>query len=798
MKKLKHLLVMGALLFAGFAASASTIIVNSNILANKTWYRTNTYVLQGFIYVKGGATLTIQSGTIIKGDKGTKGALIVERGSKLIANGTVTQPIVFTSNQPVGTKNRGDWGGVILLGKAPTNQPGNAALGLAPGEGIIEGGFVAPDGVYGGTDPHDNSGSLKYVRIEYAGIAFQPNNEINGLTMGAVGDGTTIEHIQVSYSGDDSFEWFGGTVNCKWLIAFRGIDDDFDTDNGYSGKLQFLVGLRDPDVADNTVAGGASHGFESDNDPTASAGTPKTKALFSNVTIIGGNPTNAALPLVAGARIRRNTEESIYNSILMGFPAGLYIDGATTEANATANLLQFQNNIVACPQPLKVVTGSTFDIATYVTNQSGNTLFASAANASNNDVLLNDPFNLAAPNFLPQGGSPALLGAAFTNDRLVDAFFTPVSYRGAFGSSNWTSCWAEWDPQNQTYLVNPIDLAPVASIATGNPLTHCAGINVNFNANTGSGLVYQWYKGNAAQSGATSSTYANSAAGDFKVLVTNLRGCTKYSNTLTAVVDAPSVAISNGNNLSLCVNNPVALSSSSVTATSYQWTQDGADIIGATLSTYNATATATYAVRVVNGNGCTAVSSNKVVNSTTPKPTVTVNGFAGICPPQTTQLAATTVSGLSYQWQVYNGSAYSNISGATGANYTVTSPGKFRVRAISSFGCATMNSAAKTISNSCRFADQISGTKENVLTVYPNPFSKEATLTFNVENDSKVSINIFDMTGKLVMEVANGEFHEGENQLILVADKLISGLYVARISINGSVQETVKLSIQKN
>ncbi len=173
---------------------------------------TNVYFLQGWTYVKSGATLTIEPGTIIRGDKINKAAIIVEPGGKLIAEGTPAAPIVFTSNQTAGSRNYGDWGGIILCG--------NAVINVTGGTAVIEGGVGT---VYGGTNDNDNSGIMKYVRIEFPGIAFQPNNEINGLTFGGVGDGTTIDYVQVSYSGDDSYEWFGGFVNAKHLVAHRGL-----------------------------------------------------------------------------------------------------------------------------------------------------------------------------------------------------------------------------------------------------------------------------------------------------------------------------------------------------------------------------------------------------------------------------------------------------------------------------------------------------------------------------------------------------------------------------------------------
>jgi len=173
------------------------LTIKGSITSNTVWAAKNKYLLEGFVYVESGATLTIEPGTIIKGDKATKATLIVKPGGKLIAEGTKTKPIVFTSNQTKGSRNYGDWGGVVLLGKAKVNK----TPATIEGENITQ---------FGGTDDNDSSGILKYVRIEYSGIAFETDKEINGLTMGGVGKGTVLEYIQVSYNGDDGFEWFGG------------------------------------------------------------------------------------------------------------------------------------------------------------------------------------------------------------------------------------------------------------------------------------------------------------------------------------------------------------------------------------------------------------------------------------------------------------------------------------------------------------------------------------------------------------------------------------------------------------
>ncbi|MBA3647703.1 MAG: T9SS type A sorting domain-containing protein [Chitinophagales bacterium] len=472
MKKCFILLTMSSLIVVKSFAQSPIDTVSGYITSNTTWTKSNVYFMKGFIYVINGATLTIEPGTLIKGDKASKGSLVVTRGCKVIADGTPGEPIVFTSNGPQSFRTYGDWGGVVLLGKATINQPG--------GEALIEGGIEdgLGNGTYGGgatPDDNDNSGIIRYVRIEFPGIAFQPNSEINGLTCGGVGRGTILDHIQVSYSGDDSYEFFGGTVNAKHLIAFRGLDDDFDTDNGFGGKLQFLYGLRDPNIAD--VSG--SNGFESDNDATGSADIPITKATFSNVTIAG--PRVTATTSINGsfkraAHLRRNTQQDIYNTILMAYPTGLMIDGPAAEANALADQLQVRNTIIAgCTANFEVVAGSTFDISTWF----GTPAYNNATYANNTDLMLTDPFNLAGPNAMPLIGSPALTGADFTNTNLTDPFFEAVSYRGAFGDSDWTSGWTNWTPGNTAYTavhdpksISEINLYP-------NPMTTQATLNLN-------------------------------------------------------------------------------------------------------------------------------------------------------------------------------------------------------------------------------------------------------------------------------------------------------------------------------
>lgn len=409
-----------------------TVQLEGNSNQNYTFDSSKTYLLKGFVYVEEGATLTVQPGTVIKGDKTTKGTLIIKRGGKILANGTSANPIVFTSAEAIGTRNPGDWGGIIICGKAPINLPG--------GEGQIEGG---PDALYGGTNSTDNSGVLQYVRIEYAGIPFQPNQEINGLTLGGVGSGTLIDYIQISYCGDDSYEMFGGNVNLNHIISYKTTDDDFDTDNGYTGKIQFGVILRDANIAD--VSG--SNGFESDNDAAGSTVTPITKAIYSNISVFGpkqdtGFAVNSNFK--RGAHLRRNTQTCIYNSLISGYPVGLLIDGTNCENSASAYDLQFKNNIIAsCNTPLAVASGSTFNISTWFNDVT----FGNSIQYTNTN-LTSDPYG-TTPDFLPVAGSLLLSGADFSSMNLSG--FQQVTYRGAFGTTNWTQGWANWNPQNTAY-----------------------------------------------------------------------------------------------------------------------------------------------------------------------------------------------------------------------------------------------------------------------------------------------------------------------------------------------------------
>ncbi|SFS39377.1 hypothetical protein SAMN04487890_101241 [Mucilaginibacter polytrichastri] len=448
--------------------TSTTVEVTGDIATSTTWTANKIYYLKGYVYVTNGATLTIEPGTIIKGDKASKGTLIITRGSKINATGTVDKPIVFTSNVAAGGRSSGDWGGIILLGKAPIN-PSSGVATIEGGITATGGGDVAKYIQYGGTDAADNSGTLKYVRIEYAGIPFAPDSEINGLTMGGVGSGTTLDYIEVYRSGDDSYEWFGGTVNAKHLLSIGAVDDDFDTDFGFAGKIQFGLAQRAQVIADFS----GSNGFESDNDASGSNNAPQTNAAFSNMTIIGplltaiasgGTISNINANFQHAAQIRRNSAISISNSLLTNYTEGVYFDDGTvatagaTSSNYTAGRLVFANNVIYdCNAKGNEVKGQNKTL--FETQVRLNNVFDASKTVLD---LLTDPLkygldfkaatnaNAGTPNFTVKAGSAAAAGAAFTG-KFADAFFDKVDYKGAFGTDNWAATWASFDPQNIAY-----------------------------------------------------------------------------------------------------------------------------------------------------------------------------------------------------------------------------------------------------------------------------------------------------------------------------------------------------------
>ena len=458
------------------AIPPKTIVDIEGVLeGNVSWTKDKIYRLKGFVRVGEEAVagtvtkvgvLTIQAGTTIIVDINTKGTLVVQRGSKVIAEGTAAEPIVFTSGQAVGARNPGDWGGVVLCGKAVNNQGANIEL-----EGAYK-------GFHGGTADDDNSGVLKYVRIEYAGVPIIPNAEINSLTMGSVGSGTKLEYVQASYGLDDSFEWFGGTVNAKYLIAYKGTDDDFDADFGWSGTVQFALGYRDGNLAD----GSGSNGFEVDNDANGSANTPFTSPTFANVSIVGPRGSNTSyvdLNFQNGAQLRRNNKIKIYNTFITGYPTGLYIDSqkGSAKANALAGDLVTKNVVIAgtashgtggfgggntniyglgvAVSDVEQLAKSSTSVSILIGTDSPTTWFKAIAGNKVLTTTANTGISSSLwavsgrPTFtLTAGGSESLIGTALPT--LTGT--TATDYVGAFKDTDWTATWAEFAPNTVLYL----------------------------------------------------------------------------------------------------------------------------------------------------------------------------------------------------------------------------------------------------------------------------------------------------------------------------------------------------------
>jgi hypothetical protein len=440
----------------GNPTAGQTITLQGRINADTILRKQNTYILKGLVYMVGNKTMTIEAGTTIKGSfSGSDvAALIITRGSKIEAKGSPTEPIVFTSASP--NPQSGDWGGIVICGKAAINSSFNGTAGLFQVEGGVDNGNG--DGLAGSGDAvaptpvnNDNSGILSYVRIEYAGYAFQPDKEINSLTLAGVGNGTTIDHVQTVYAKDDAFEWFGGTVNCKYLIALKTQDDDFDTDNGYNGMVQFGLVLRDSLIADIST----SEAFESDNNASGTTATPKTSAIFCNVTAIGPRATlaNVGNSLYrAGAQIRRNSALSIFNSVIMGWPQAILIDAGTgraTDLNIADSTLRIRYTTLA-GNTINVKYTASASAPTGATDATmlawfTNPFFGNNILTNVSDAKLIQPFNYINPDPTPFAGSngyqPIVSGANFTDPLLNNAFFTPVTFRGGIAPAGPDATW---------------------------------------------------------------------------------------------------------------------------------------------------------------------------------------------------------------------------------------------------------------------------------------------------------------------------------------------------------------------
>ena len=390
-------------------------VLQGRITANTTLEAAREHLLRSAVFIEAGATLTIEPGTTIFGEGATNGTLVIARGGRIVADGTATNPIVFTSDAPEGSQGRGQWGGLIINGSAPINQGAEAF-----GEGDT--------GAYGGNNPADSSGILRYVRVEYAGIEFSPDNELNGIAFQGVGSGTVVEHVQVHFNQDDGIEMFGGTVNIKYAVVSGARDDSFDWTDGWTGKGQFWVALQRGDDADN--------GFEVDNLAVDNEATPRSNATIYNVTLVG-DPNGPKSD--TGLLLREGSAGTYRNFIVTGFnAAGVEVNGASSQALAQSGDLTVRNSIFFNNKP-----------GNFAEPADGFDARAWAMQAANNnaevDPKLIDAFNQTNPDFRPSPDSPAVDGTVPVAQPPSDGFFESVNFIGGVGpNDNWLAGWTNF------------------------------------------------------------------------------------------------------------------------------------------------------------------------------------------------------------------------------------------------------------------------------------------------------------------------------------------------------------------
>jgi hypothetical protein len=413
------------------------IVVTGQVTGTETWTNNFYYVLRGAVFVRDGATLNIQAGTRVIGESGSVGTLIVLRGGRLNAIGTREQPIVFTSDQAIGNRDRGDWGGLIINGRAPVNLEG--------GEGEGE----ADTGVYGGTDPNDNSGTLRYVRVEYAGVEFSPDNELNGIAFQGVGRGGSFEFIQVHMNRDDGLEWFGGTADIKYAVVTNAADDSFDWTFGWTGRAQFIVLSQRGDDADN--------GIEADNNEFNNNLLPRSNPQIYNITLCGDNDFSEGTESVRAANLRRGTAFTIRNFLLTGFKGtGFQIETSNTATTGQVDNGTTQMGAGVSWNVVNTRTGASAPMHSSVTPYINSGRFpnirlvpgiATAANEAEIGLSTAACSNHAAPNFQPTGVATLAGGQLAPIQPPNDGFFDTVTFIGAVPpapADDWTRGWTSF------------------------------------------------------------------------------------------------------------------------------------------------------------------------------------------------------------------------------------------------------------------------------------------------------------------------------------------------------------------
>jgi len=446
----------------GNGNESNVVVLNSDIIGNRTLSSDSVYVIEGFVEVRAGATLTIPAGMEIFSDPATFGSIVTLRGDggassgRLVVQGTHANPVIFLPGTQQDAQNaslspsqvtacaRGSAGGIVLHGDAPVNQIGPISEGVQR--------------PFGGDDPTDDSGDIQFLVILCGGHEIAPDNEINGLTFAGTGSGTRISHVQAHLIADDGFEWFGGTTNADHLISSGNDDDAFDCDWGWNGTVQFGLAVQDRDLA--------NRGTECDNDGDGSDFTPITDPQFWNMTYIGAGVEQANSEINDGPFLRRNSSPDIRNAIVANFGnVGIVVDGTGSQDQATQgnlvldHILFFGNQALAsdaaqgagtCLEQNVNFRGgaeSGYHLQGVATAFDGNTFVCEDPQFMS--VNFADPINGTQPDPRPQAGSPALdpaNAATPTGPGIVDAGAT---YLGAFSGTDWTVPWSVWvSPSN--------------------------------------------------------------------------------------------------------------------------------------------------------------------------------------------------------------------------------------------------------------------------------------------------------------------------------------------------------------
>lgn len=409
--------------FATTSTQPKTCIISGVLTGDVTLTNDANWVLQGGVFVgeDGGATgnLTIEPGTRVLGVTGND-FLAVQRGSKIFAEGTANAPIVFTGpfNASDESAGPGNWGGLVINGRAPLNICDDS-VPLSDCQDVGEGG----SGNFGGDQPHDSSGVLKYVRVQFGGFRINDEDELNGIALQGVGDGTVVDFVQVHANEDDGLEAFGGTVNVKHLVLTNIVDDSLDWTHGWDGKVQYLVVKQDPDAANDKERGIEADNFELNNDAS-----PRSQPMIANATFIGADSDNRT---TTGILLRRGTGANFTNVIITGFEKCLDLDSDATFAAAgtpdgLTGTTTMQNTIISCATNFEEEEGDAFTVESFFNAQPGNMVA-----------------NPALDGIYPTANTPAnfVIDPAIWGD-----FFDKVNYAGAFSSQGqaWTNGWTEF------------------------------------------------------------------------------------------------------------------------------------------------------------------------------------------------------------------------------------------------------------------------------------------------------------------------------------------------------------------